>query len=168
MKEFFKRLFAFLFIKKNKVKKAEPSIQTVTSKTIPHEIKVTSTPPPSVKPVPAKKPVPEKVKAAPLKSFKPKPSRRKHLMDFTESRYLMKNNRLHIEYSGGSLTNGANTFWDRMTGKIVKAESMYKGRIESMHCKRLYRAQEIVKGIQAHCIYRATFTDHAGQQYQII
>lgn len=103
-----------------------------------------------------------------FKKFKPQSNKRKHLMDYEESRYLMKNNKLHIEYSGDSLHNGANTYLDKLINKIMKADSMYKGRIESMRCTRLERAQEIVKGIQTYCIRRATFTDSRGQQFQII
>lgn len=88
----------------------------------------------------------------------------------------MRNNRLHIEYSGESLKNGQNAvFVDtfKPNGKFKRkifhrAGSMYKGRIESLRCTKLKRAQEIVGRIERYCIERATFKDHTGMEFQII
>lgn len=155
MKKLFRWFLELLFNRKNKSAQA---VTSVSSAPVFKEEKI----------VPEKVSAPAPVPEAPLKKFKPQSSKRKHLMDYTESCYLMKNNKLHIEYNGSSAANGSNTYLDRLTNKIMKAESMYNGRIESMRCTRLGRAQEIVRGIQAYCIKRATFTDAAGQQYQII
>lgn len=76
----------------------------------------------------------------------------------------MRNNRLHIEYSGNG-REGRNSYIEN--GKQMKAEAMYKGRIDSMRVTKLERAKEIVKGIQAHCIERATFKDATGTEFKI-
>lgn len=77
----------------------------------------------------------------------------------------MKNNRLHIEYSGDSGKNGGNSFIH--DGKIMKAGKMYKGRIDSLRCTNLERATQIVRTIQSYCIKRAIFKDYTGQEFKI-
>lgn len=82
----------------------------------------------------------------------------------------MRNNRLHIEYSGEGREN-RNTYIQQMANgmfKVMPAEAMYKGRIDSMRCTKLNRAQEIVRSIAPHCITRAIFSDSNGTQIQII
>lgn len=67
-----------------------------------------------------------------------------------ESRkWLMRNNRIIIQYNG-SCNNV------RMNGKR-----------ESMRCTRLERAREIAAGIQSYCVKKIVFADQDGQQFII-
>lgn len=85
----------------------------------------------------------------------------------------MKNNKLHIQYNGLSPKNGANMHHQRC-GKnlkmirIVKADKMYNGRIESMRCTKEERAKEIIKGISRDYIKSAIFKDKFGNEIILI
>lgn len=67
----------------------------------------------------------------------------------------MKNNKLHIVYSGEPAP------MQSPTG--VKN----KGYIESMRCTKLERAQEIVRGIYPESVESATFKDKTGKETKI-
>lgn len=67
-----------------------------------------------------------------------------------ESRkWLMRNNRIIIQYNGSCQNM-------RMNGKK-----------QSMRCTRLERAREIAAGIQSYCVKKIVFADQNGQQFII-
>lgn len=108
----------------------------------------------------------ESYQPAPKKSFWEKQT----FFPFTGSKkWQMRNNRLHIEYNGEAPRSSSNMFRSGFyktskTPRIIRAGAMYKGRIDSLKCNRLERAQEILKGLHAY-IERAVFTDKDGNQH---
>lgn len=144
MINFFKRLFAAIFGKKT----------TVT---------------PSIKPLKEEIIVKSESQSQPKKSF----WERQTFFPFTGTKkWQMRNNRLHIEYNGSSKASGTNYTIQRIgkRGKLYRAilpGSMYKGKIDSLKCNRLERAEEIIRSFRS-SIERAVFTDKEGNQHQLI
>lgn len=86
-------------------------------------------------------------------------------------KWQMRNNRLHIEYNGEARASGINFFVDKDENKNIirmhRPGSMYKGKIESLRCTRLERADQIIRLFRS-SIKRAVFTDKEGNQYQLV
>lgn len=86
-------------------------------------------------------------------------------------KWQMRNNRLHIEYNGTAHQSGSNFSLKRNEmGKVIgidKPGSMYKGKIDSLRCTKIEKAQHTIRYLR-HSIERAVFTDKDGNQYQLI
>lgn len=180
MINFFKKLFAAIFGKKKpspsyeKLLKEEPIVLLDEMK-MPKESYM---PTPITDPTKALKSSPdetltdanEMAKAAvPKKKFFGK----KTFFPFTGTkRWQMRNNRLHIEYNGTAPKSSTNMTIQgyKKTSKIpniIRPGAMYKGKIDSLKCNRLERAEDIIGYVRDY-VERAVFTDKEGNQHQLI
>lgn len=143
MRNFFKKLFGWLFFKKNRYIKSE--LQKVTPKNIPA-------------------PAPVKSKRI-FSTYKPgQKNNRLHIEYNGRGRDGQNCHWKETFYL--RVRNGLDSTFKRKLW--VTAGSTYNGRIDSMRCTKLQRAMEIVNQIESYCIKRATFKDYRGVEIDIL